>query len=323
MSKTSTDLRRFALSGPAMGSRWTALLYAPAETDAAALTDRLAAAVEAVEAQMSTWRADSDLMRLNAAPLRQWIAIPGDLAHVLAAALRIGRATEGAFDIGVGAAVASWGFGAQAAAAPGPLPGPCSLAVETLEVDEAGSRARKRAATTLDLSGIAKGFGVDALARSLDAAGVGSYLVGVDGELRARGLKPDGTPFAVALESPEIGRRAAAGVITLEDAAVATSGDYRHFRDADGARFSHTIDPATGAPATSALASATVLAPTAMEADAFATALMTLGPERGPQTAARLGLDALFMIRVADGIARRGVGLFADAAAPVRSDFRD
>ena len=313
MSKTSTEPARFALSGPAMGSRWTAVVYAPATTDAAPLAETLAAAVEAVERQMSTWRADSDLMRLNAAAPGEWVALPADLAHVLEAALRIGKRTDGAFDIGVGAAVASWGFGAQAASAPGPLPGPCALAVDALEVDEPGCRARKRAATTLDLSGIAKGFGVDALARALDAQGVTSYLVGIDGELRARGLKPDGAPFAVALERPESGRRVAMGVITLEDASVATSGDYRHLREARGARFSHTIDPATGAPVTSGLASVTVIAPTAMEADAFATGLMALGPDRGPSRAEALGLDALFVIRRAEGLEQRGVGLFAQA----------
>ena len=237
MSKTSIDTVRLALSGPAMGSRWTAVVFAPATVAAEALTDRLAAAVEAVEQQMSTWRADSDLMRLNRAPTGTWVAIAADLAHVLAAALRIGRLTEGAFDIGVGRAVASWGFGAQAADEPGPLALRESLAIEALELDERGRRARKRTALTLDLSAIAKGFGVDALARALDARGVDAYLVGIDGELRARGVKPDGAPFAVALERPDVGRRAAMGALALEDAAVATSGDYRQTRAAKGAAF--------------------------------------------------------------------------------------
>ena len=310
MSKTSIDAVRLALSGPAMGSRWTAVAFAPATVDGKALTDRLAAAVEAVEQEMSTWRPNTDLMRLNGAPIGEWIAIPADLAHVLAAALRIGRLSEGAFDIGVGRAVASWGFGAQAAEQPGPLAMRDSLAVESLELDERGQRARKRAAVTLDLSAIAKGFGVDALARALDAEGLAAYLVGIDGELRAKGAKPDGEPFAVALERPEAGVRAAMGVIALEDAAIATSGDYRHFRDAKGSRVSHTIDPRSGAPVSHALASVTVLRPTAMEADAFATALMTLGPDRGLDRARELGLDALFVTRDAHGLTHKGVGLF-------------
>lgn len=315
MSKTSTELARFALSGPAMGGRWTAVLYAAPATDAARLARKLADAVESVERQMSTWRPDSDLMRLNRAPVGTWLAIPADLAHVLAAALRIGRATEGAFDIGVGAAVASWGFGAQASASPGPLPGPCTLAVDSLDVDEAGARARKRAQTTLDLSGIAKGFGVDAMHRALDGEGVAAWLVGIDGELRAHGRKPDGAPFAVALERPEVGLRAAMGVIALDEAAVATSGDYRHLGEAGGVRFSHTIDPATGAPVRHALASVSVLAATAMEADAFASALMTLGPERGPALARALRLDALFVTRVGAGLETCGVGCLATGSA--------
>ena len=311
MSKTSIDPARFALSGSTMGSRWTAVLYAPRASDPEALAAELAQAAGAVDRQMSTWRADSDLMRLNAAPVGVWIAVPADLAHVLETALRIGRATGGAFDIGVGALVASWGFGAQAAATPGPLAGPQTLALDALEVDAPGRRARKRAALTLDLSGLAKGFGVDALARALDARGVDAYLVGIDGELRARGVKPDGSPFAVALERPDVGRRTAMGALALEDAAVATSGDYRQTRAAKGAAFSHTIDPRTGAPVAHALASVTVLAPTAMEADAFATALMTLGPQAGEQAARALGLDALLVSRGAQGLLARGVGLFA------------
>jgi thiamine biosynthesis lipoprotein len=312
MSKTSIETMRFALSGPAMGSRWSATIFAPASVSADALAATLAQAVEAVEQEMSNWRADSDLSRLNAAPVGVWTAIPRDLAQVLATALRIGRLTDGAFDIGVGARVAEWGFGPYAATTPGGPSSATRLASEALQLDVA--RARKSAETSLDLSGIAKGFGVDAMARALDALGLNSYLVGIDGELRAKGVKPDGAPFAVALERPEVGARGAMGAIALQDAAVATSGDYRSLRQAGGARWSHTIDPRTGRPVDHALAATTVIAPNCMEADAFATGLMTLGPDEGPATARRLGLDALFTLRHADGYETRGVGLFADAA---------
>lgn len=312
MSKTSIEMARFALSGPAMGSRWSAVIYAPPTHSGEALAAALAQAVEAVEQEMSNWRATSDLSRLNAAPVGTWTTIPRDLAHVLAAALRIGRLTDGAFDIGVGASVAAWGFGPQAAATPGATLTPTRLALEALQLD--GARARKSAPTSLDLSGIAKGFGVDAMARALDAQGLGSYLVGIDGELRAKGVKPDGSPFAVALERPDVGARAAMGALALQDASVATSGDYRSLREAGGARWSHTIDPRDGKPVAHALAATTVIAPTCMEADAFATALMTLGPDDGPAMAERLGLDALFTLRRANGYETRGVGLFAEAA---------
>lgn len=311
MSKTYIDLARFTLSGPTMGSRWTATLFAPSNASPAALAGELAAAAGEVDRQMSTWRADSDLMRLNRAPVGRWIEAPADLAHVLAASLRIGRATQGAFDIGVGAAVAAWGFGAQAAVEPAPRATLASLAVDMLDVDEARGRARKRAAMSLDLSAIAKGFGVDALARALDGLGVTSYLVGIDGEMRAKGVKPDGVPYAVALERPEVGLREAMAVIDLEDAAIATSGDYRRTRQGARGRYSHTIDPRTGAPLDTAVASVTVLAPTAMEADAFATGLMALGAERGLAKAKELGLDALFLLRRAAGIETRGTGTFA------------
>jgi thiamine biosynthesis lipoprotein len=182
-----------------------------------------------------------------------------------------------------------------------------------LEIDVAACRARKHGPVALDLCGIAKGFGVDELARVLDRHSVDSWLVGIDGELRSRGGKPDGSPWAVALEAPEDELRAAMGVVELGDAAIATSGDYRHWIEIDGKRVSHTMDPRTGKPLRSALASVTVIARACTDADAYATALMVLGEEAGPEHARRLGLDALFVARVGDGLRTTGTGFFGSA----------
>ena len=170
---------------------------------------------------------------------------------------------------------------------------------------------RKHAGVALDLCGIAKGFGVDELARVLDRHGVGSWLVGIDGEMRARGCRPDGSPWAIALEAPDDDQREAMGVIELADAAIATSGDYRQWRMIDGERVSHTMDPRTVAPLRVAVASVTVVAPTCTDADAYATALMVLGAEAGRDHAIRRGLDALFVTRERNGLRRVGTGCFA------------
>src|SRR5690606_3312213 len=111
MPKTCSDPCRHALNGPTMGTRWSALFFAPPGFDSAPVAAALQRAVDEVDAQMSLWRADSDLLRLNAAPAGDWVALPAQLMAVLALALRIGRASGGAFDIGVGDAVAAWGFG--------------------------------------------------------------------------------------------------------------------------------------------------------------------------------------------------------------------
>jgi thiamine biosynthesis lipoprotein len=158
-------------------------------------------------------------------------------------------------------------------------------------------RVRKLAPLRLDLSGIAKGFGVDELDRVMKASGLSSWLVGIDGEMRAAGRKPDGKPWAVGHERPQTDARSLMGVIELDDGAVATSGDYRHIVEIDGRRHAHTIDPRRAAPLANDLASVTVLAPTAMAADAWATALLVLGAEAGADLAHRVGLSAIFVAR--------------------------
>ena len=299
-SNHGAPLVRRTLNGPTMGTRYSAVFFAPERTDTDALAAALFAAVDRVDRQMSTWKADSDLNRLNNAPVGDWVAIPRELTTVLAASLRIGRASNGLFDIGVGDLVAAWGFGS---AGPGPdvdritaLAGQARpTTTEALELDEAGRRARKHAPLSLDLSGIAKGYGVDEMARVMETFAVPSWLVGIDGEMRAKGLKPGGLPWAVALERPERGTRDAMGVIELTDMAVATSGNYRHWVDIDGETLSHTMNPKTGAPLKNSLASVSVLAATCMEADAWATVLMVLGEKAGQLTAKKRGIDAIFV----------------------------
>lgn len=385
MSKTSIEwspgarLNRCRASGATMGTRYGAQFYAPPTADARAIAAALDAAVRAVDAQMSNWKADSDLSRLNRATPGSWTPICANLAAVLVRAREIGRETDNAFNIGVGTLVDRWGFGPGAAAnrqadnewaanrqaagrhtvdrhtadrqtaarqtkdghtpdrqparpagpanglsgaidarrrtsiLRGPVPSPCRPIDELLEVDVARGRARRLADVAFDLCGIAKGFGVDELARVLDRHGIGAWLVGIDGELRARGCKPDGSPWAIALEAPDYDRRGAMGAIDLVDAAVATSGDYRHWADFGGERLSHTMDPRAGAPLRGDIASVTVVAPTCTDADAYATALMVLGAQPGCAHAERHGLDALFVVRDGDALRTIGCGAFADA----------
>lgn len=298
----STDRHRHALSGATMGTRWSATFYATAATDLPALRHALAQVVDRVDAQMSTWKPLSDLMRFNAAPTGTWIALPAELLHVLDRGLAIGRASGGAFDVGLGHAVAAWGFGAA-----GGVPDAQAIRVArqalrspahaTLELDLAAGRARKHAPCTLDLSGIAKGFAVDEMTRTLRTFGIGSALVAIDGEVKAHGARPDGTPWVVAVETPDYEVRGAWGTLALRDAAAATSGDYRHWIEVGTTRFGHTIDPSRGAPVSHGVASVTVVTEHCIDADAWATALLVLGPEAGALLARQYGLDALFICR--------------------------
>jgi thiamine biosynthesis lipoprotein len=163
----------------------------------------------------------------------------------------------------------------------------------------------------VDLSAIAKGYGVDRVSEYLESQGVGRYLVEVGGEVRGRGRNARGTPWKVAVERPAEGERAAYAVVEVDGVGVATSGDYRNFFEKDGRRYSHTIDPATGRPVTHALASVTVVSDTCMTADALATGLNVLGPEAGYALAEREGIAALFIVREGQGFARRATAAFA------------
>lgn len=304
-SASTTTLQRYSVSGETMGTRYSAVFFAAAGLDTAEIkiiNDSLFATVDQVDRQMSTWKPDSDLSRLNAALPQQWLTVPHALASVLQAALDINQQSDGAFDIGVGALVNSWGFGPVKQQLSAQQIGALKQQVvhaasETLDIDHASLRVRKRSDITLDLSGIAKGYGVDALARCLDRLGIASYLVGIDGEMRARGLKPGHEPWAVALEKPLPGIREVMGVMELHDAAIATSGDYRHFVDLAGERYAHTMHPLLGAPVHNRLAAVTVVASSCMLADAWATALLVLGEEAGVALAQKRDMDALFVLR--------------------------
>lgn len=321
MPKTSSDPRprarlgRLHLHGPTMGTRWSVRCDVDEQVDADALRLALAAAVAQVDAQMSPWQPGSDLNRLNAAPVDEWVALPPDTMRVLARALQVCRDSGGAFDPAVGALVDAWGFGAvrdapdadaiRAAVQAGHRP-----AHQALELDAPAGRACKRAPLQLDLCGIAKGYGVDRMAEVLQGHGVAHALVALDGELRALGAQADGAPWSVAVESPEPGRRAAHGVIELQDLAVATSGDYRRFVDIGGVRLAHTMDARRGAPVRNDLASVTVLARDCTSADAWATALLVAGPGEGLAMAQRFGLEALFLLRRDGRWVELGLGRF-------------
>ncbi len=304
-STDTASVQRYSVNGETMGTRYTAVFFAPSGIVASTIheiNEKLFAAVDQVDKQMSTWKPNSALSELNAAAPQKWLAVPRELITVLQSALEINRQSNGAFDIGVGALVNTWGFGPEKHQIPTNQIGQNKQQVihvtkETLEIDQADMRVRKMSDVTLDLSGIAKGYGVDQLARCLDRLGVTSYLVGIDGEMRARGFKPGHEPWAVALEKPLPGVREVMGVMELCDASIATSGDYRRFVDVAGERYAHTMHPSRGAPVHNRVAAVTVVASSCMLADAWATALLVLGEEAGVALAQKRAMDVLFVLR--------------------------
>lgn len=286
-----------------MGTRWSARLVGGQEI-AGPAEAAIAAALAVVVAQMSSWEVESELSRFNRQPIGRWFALSPEFATVIAAALHWAEASGGAFDPTAGTLVDLWGFGPLPIAS---LPSPIGTAVaressgwRNLDWDPAARRLARRTGLTLDLSGIAKGFGVDQAAAALLALGIGDFLVEVGGELRGEGLKPDGQPWWVDLEIPP-GLRLSPIRLALHGCAVATSGDYRRFIQRDGRRLAHSIDPRTGAPVDNDLAAVSVIVGDCMTADALATALIVLGPEDGPRFAEAHDVAALFVRREGDG----------------------
>lgn len=281
------------LAGRTMGTSWSAQLVAPPSGCLKAIEAVLARVI----AQMSNWEVGSDISRFNRAPPKSWVALPDDLMTVLHAGLDMARISGGAFDPALGHAVEAWGFGpSQRIGAALAVPG----APPWQAIELADGKARRLQDVALDLSGIAKGFAVDAVADALTGMGVGSFLVEIGGELRGAGVKPDMQPWWVDLESPP-GLALPVLRVALCGLSVATSGDYRRFRPSADGRLSHSIDPASGAPIANDVASVSVLHPQAMLADAWATAITVLGPDRGMALATREGLAALLIRREGEG----------------------
>jgi FAD:protein FMN transferase len=291
-----------------MGTTWQAKLVAPRSRDLHPLHAGIQTQLDAVVAQMSTWEANSDISRFNIAPAGTSVPLPALFARVLHCALDIARRSHGAFDPTVGPLVALWGFGAQAQAQRVPDAGRLTATRERCGWQRLlmqGSDLVQPGGLELDLSAIAKGFAVDLVSTWLRGQGITAALVEVGGELHGYGLKPDGQPWRVLVESePEVdaANDHPPRVLSLDNLAVATSGDRWHHYDAAGVQYSHTLDPRSGTPVTRAAAAVTVVAEDAMHADGWATALTVMGPEAGLAFATEHDLCARFVTRGERGI---------------------
>jgi FAD:protein FMN transferase len=296
--------RRTRLSGPTMGVTWRVDAIAPRSVSDAQIAAAAQAAVDLVVAQMSTWEPQSDLSRFNCADAG-WHEVPPELLSVAEAGLDIARRSGGAFDPTLGVLVDLWGFGPPGGRSSPPDPGALAAAragFGSLELDVAERRLHQPGGLTLDLSGIAKGFGVDQVGRALEALGLSAFLLEVGGELLGAGVKPSGEPWFVAVERPpEAGEELEPIVVALADLSIASSGDWRRRFEVQGRAYSHTLDPHTRAPIDNGVAAVTVLHPTCMQADAWCTALAVLGPEQGLAMAEAEGLAALFLLRQGQG----------------------
>ncbi|HBA66090.1 MAG TPA: FAD:protein FMN transferase ApbE [Methylococcaceae bacterium] len=309
----------FEMTGQTMGTSFSIKASVlPDGVEADQLNADVKELLELVNDQMSTYRPQSELSLINNSDSVEWQSVSEALYGVLAEARRISDLSEGAFDITVGPLVNLWGFGPDPLSFQAPSNESILLAMQRIGYRHLKLRTEPLSVKKnlpdlyLDLSAIAKGYGVDQVGLLFEKQGINDYLVEIGGELRLRGRKPDGNAWRIAIEKPTSEQRMIQKIVSITDISVATSGDYRNFFEAEGVRFSHTIDPRTGRSINHNLASVTVLSETAMEADAWATAFMVLGAEEGLRLAEQQHIPVLFIIKTEKGFSETSTSAFSD-----------
>ncbi len=306
------------LSGATMGTRYHVtwlgddsgdLVGGNAQPTPEAVHQGIESVLSEVNASMSTWIETSEISRFNRSEAGVWFSISQPFADVFAMSRLVSEASGGAYDVTVAPLVNLWGFGPEMSEEL-----PSDEAVDEalkqvgqarLQFDPAQPALRKPGPLSLDFSSIAKGYGVDSIADWLESQGIQRYLVEIGGEIRVAGDSPRGEPWRIAIEKPAphttlSADRPVQETLVLTDAALATSGDYRNYFEVDGVRYSHTLDPRTGAPVRHELVSVTVIHPSATMADAWATALTVLGPDEAMAVAEREQLAVYLVIREGD-----------------------
>jgi len=304
----ATELKVESFDGLTMGTSYS-VLYVDPSCDAGPPTFKAYVTARLIEinARMSTYDPESELSRFNQYEQAEWFAVSAETATVVAFAIQLAAETDGAYDPTIGPVVNLWGFGPDRRRPSLPTDEAIAMALKRVDYRAVEVRAdppalrKQRPDIYLDLSSIAKGYASDAIGELLAAQGVTNYMVEIGGEVATQGKKPDGSPWRIGLEEPDPSNRTYEKVVELSGDAIATSGDYRNFFQRHGVRYSHTIDPTTGHPVKHDLATVTVRAASCIKADAWATAMLVMGPERGYNWAERRGIAALLIRRGEDG----------------------
>ena len=298
--------KQMRFSGDTMGTTYSIALYSkdPRHTQAE-IQKKVETVLAQVNAQMSTYDPDSELSRFNRHQSTQPVVISRALERVIGRALEIAEQTDGLLDVTVGPLVNLWGFGPQAK----PEQVPTAEELEAVR-DYVGYRklrienhqlTKAHPKVYVDLSTIAKGYGVDRVAYLLDDLEITQYLIEIGGEIRTRGGKPDGQPWRLAVEKPVSTERSIQEIVSFNEGALATSGDYRNFYEENGRRYSHIINPLTAEPIQHNLVSVSVYTDDCMSADAYATALLVMGTEQAKAFVQKHQLAALLVYKTDDG----------------------
>lgn len=295
------EVGEILLHGDTMGTTYNIKYVDNGKVGKAETAADIAKLLEYLDGVMSTYQPLSELNQLNDIPIHETFEVSSMLWQVLLVAERVFHTTAGAFDPTVGPLVDLWGFGPVDTEDRVPTDPEINalltnIGFDRLEFLSASQSIRKQAEVRIDLSAIAKGYAAEKVSDLLADRDIEGYLVEVGGELRVQGVNSRGQAWRVAIESPGPEQRGVQRVISIKNKGIATSGDYRNFFEKDGVRYSHTIDPRTGRPTSHNLASVTVVAADATEADALATGFLVLGLQRALAMANSKDIAALFIL---------------------------
>ena len=311
------------LNGETMGTSYT-VKFRPSQgvPSTESVEQDVQARLADIDRMMSTWRDDSEISQFNASRSTEWFEVSGPTAEVVAAAQQISERSDGAFDVTIRPLLKAWGFGSGANTPSVPSSDVLSSLADRTGYEKLEYRLdppalrKQHPELTIDLSALAKGYGVDVLAESLEAAGVENYMVEIGGEVRTAGFRDGANGWRIGIEEPVDDRRALHSTVELRTGALATSGDYRQYFTIDGRRYSHVMDPRTATPAEHDLASVSVVTDSCMESDAIATTLLVMGQEDGLAWAEKEGIAAMFLTRSGDGIQETQSANFASTTGP-------
>ena len=299
-----TNYEILILNGLTMGTTYSVKINADnAFVEKNKISDGIDEILSEINQSMSTYIKESELSNINFSTVSDWQSISDDLFEVIDHAINVSLKTNGAFDITIAPLVNLWGFGPDELQNKIPTDEIIELTKKNtgykkISIDKSLKKISKLDPNLhIDLSGIAKGFAVDKIARYLDKRGFKNYLVEIGGELIGKGLNKDNEIWQIGIENPNNNSDTIKRIVQLKDMAMATSGNYMNYFEKDGVRYSHTINPVTGKPIKHKLASVTVLDNSAMNADALATAFMVLGPEKALSLADNLEIAIYLIIK--------------------------
>jgi thiamine biosynthesis lipoprotein len=296
------------IEGKTMGTFYRVSLAGVDKSREAALREQIEAQLKEDDHQLSTYKEDSVLSRFNQYQGNVPQPISAGMADAIVTSMRIGTLTGGAMDITVGPLVNLWGFGPDKQPVKTPTPDQITAArkltglqhLKVIQQSDGQYLQKDLPGMYVDLSTVGEGYATDHLARLIEGNGISNYLVSVGGAVVSRGHNPKGTPWQVAIQKPTDKETAVQAIVDLQGMGISTSGSYRNYYELDGKRLSHIIDPATGSPITHKLVSATVIAPTALEADGWDTGLMVLGTHKALALAEKQHLAVYLITKEGD-----------------------